>query len=162
MLTASTRVLRLAKVIETGRGRPRRCPGPSVLSARPEAPCRPRHAPPTCPLEWPSLPLVILPPTPPLPLQSGATPLHAAVASFRTPVVALLLTTPGVDPLAKSRVRGAQRHLRACLPAANPSSLLKNRKTPLDVAQSKGKADAAALLRADPRVTAALAAAGEA
>ena len=75
------------------------------------------------------------------------------------PVVALLLATLGVDPLAKTAVRGVQRWLRCCLRAPRPSPLLQEGKTPLDWAQRNGSA--AALLRADPRVGAALAEAGE-
>ena len=46
----------------------------------------------------------------------------------------------------------------ACLPAPSPFPLLRVGKTPLDTAQSMKKAAAAALLEADPRVAAALAA----
>ena len=46
------------------------------------------------------------------PLKAGFTPLHTAAVKGSAPVVALLLATPGVDPMAKSRVRGAQMWLR--------------------------------------------------
>ena len=62
------------------------------------------------------------PSRPPLPqLQYGNTPLHAAAMNGSAPVVALLLATPGVDPLAKTRVRGTQRWLRG--PPACPMPL---------------------------------------
>ena len=77
------------------------------------------------------------------------------------PVVALLLATPGVDPLARNIVSGAEAAQgRACLPAPRPSPLLQEGSSPLDYAQILGHASSAALLRADPRVAAALAAAG--
>ena len=38
------------------------------------------------------------------PLQGGVTPLHAAAFNDHTPVVALLLATPGVNPLAVNEV----------------------------------------------------------
>ena len=90
------------------------------------------------------------------------TPLHAAAYRGYTSAVALLLATPGVDPLAKTAVRGAQRWLRglpAVLSAPRPSPLLQEDETPLDWAKSaeEDAAAAAALLRADPRVAAALA-----
>ena len=45
-----------------------------------------------------------------------------AALNGRAPVVALLLATPGVDPLAKEKlVRGAQRRLRG--PPACPTPL---------------------------------------
>ena len=48
-------------------------------------------------------------PPPRLPMQHGRTPLHEAAVEGHAPVVALLLATPGVDPLAMNRVRGALR-----------------------------------------------------
>ena len=77
-------------------------------------------------------------------LQDGFTPLHAAAAKGHASVVTLLLATPGVDPLA------------ACL---------SDGETPLDWALESDYITAertAALLHADPRVAAALAAAGDA
>ena len=44
-----------------------------------------------------------------LPLQAGHTPLLLAAFYGRTAVVALLLATPGVDPVARTAVRGAGR-----------------------------------------------------
>ena len=102
---------------------------------------------------------LFVPPACPPPLQYGCTPLRAAAIGGSAPVVALLLATPGVDPLAKDEVRGAQRWLVARLP--HSSLLLQAGHTPLDWAQSGGQAATAALLRADPRVAAALAAAGK-
>ena len=110
----------------------------------------------------PHFPFPYLPPPPPL--QYGWTALHMAAMRDRAPVVALLLATPGVDPLAKSKgVRDTQRRLRG-LPVPRPSPLLQpaDGETPLDWARRYGKPAAAALLRVDPRVAAALAAAGEA
>ena len=52
--------------------------------------------------------------------------------------------------------------LAAHQPATCPSRLLQSGKTPLDWAQIHGKDAAATLLEADPRVAAALAAAGSA
>ena len=46
-------------------------------------------------------------PPPRLPMQHGRTPLHEAAVEGHAPVVALLLATPGVDPLAMNRVRAA-------------------------------------------------------
>ena len=71
-----------------------------------------------CPVLPYSSSLFLLPPPPPL-LQSDMTPLHAAAANGHAPVVALLLATPGVDPLHKNKVRGAQKPacLHTCLPA---------------------------------------------
>ena len=75
----------------------------------------PPGTPPTHTPTHPPTPHLTHPPS--LPLQRGWTPLHAAAWNGRAPVVALLLATPGVAPLAKTRgVRGAQRWLR-CLPA---------------------------------------------
>ena len=59
----------------------------------------------------PHFPSPFLPPPPPPPLQVGRTPLHWAAGNDHVHVVALLLATPGVDSVAKSRVRGAQRWL---------------------------------------------------
>ena len=89
------------------RGRPHSSPEPEC----PKASCTPLHslAGPLCP------PSLIFPPPPP-PLQDGLTPLHMAAIEGHVPVVALLLASPGVNPLAKDVVRGAQRRLRA-LPA---------------------------------------------
>lgn len=36
-----------------------------------------------------------------MPVQYGATPLHVAAGCGHTAIVALLLATPGVDPLAR-------------------------------------------------------------
>ena len=114
----------------------------------------PRPPPPCAPPPFPS---PFLPH--PSPLQAGVTPLHVAAECDHAPVVALLLATPGVDPLALY-VRGTQRRLCGLLFFQCPSLLPQFGRTPLDLAQSKGAA--AALLRADPRVAAALAAAGKA
>lgn len=62
------------------------------------------------------------PPPPPSPLQYGGTPLHVAVGSRRTPIVALLLATPGVDPLSKDAVRGAQRRFSRAFKLPIPPS----------------------------------------
>ena len=83
------------------------------------SPCQ--RPPPPCAPAYFSLPF---PPPPPLPpLQYGWTPLHLAAWNGHFPVVALLLATPGVSPLAKTRVRGTQRRLRgppARMPHAPP------------------------------------------
>ena len=71
--------------------------------------------------------------------EDGTTALHAAAHKGCAPVVALLLAIPGVDPLAV-RYSG---------------------ETPLDMAYGAEKAAAATLLRADPRMAAALAAADD-
>ena len=126
-------------------------------------PLRSHAAPPAFPVAASSAPLrpssrpLSLPPAPSTPpLQSGWTPLHVAAWYGHAPVVALLLATPGVDPLAKDiLVRGAQRRLRGRLPAPRPSPLLQTGWTPLEWAQGYGRDAAAAVLRADPRVAAA-------
>ena len=83
--------------------------------------------------------------------------MHAAAVNGSVPIVALLLAIPGVNPLAQDRVRGAQNcsGARACLPTPRPSPLLQWGDTPLDDARSYDNDAAAALLLADPRVTAA-------
>lgn len=103
--------------------------------------------PPPCELVTPlgiSLPL---PPQPTYPLPHPcrvAWPLcRGGVLSF----VALPLATPGVDQLARTRVRGAQPGAPAC-PTPLPSHLLQFGLTPLDKALSNGRADAAALQQA--------------
>ena len=56
--------------------------------------------------------LALLPPQlvyPPLPLQADYTPLHGAAADGHAPIVALLLATPGVPPLARTQVRTGKR-----------------------------------------------------
>ena len=59
-----------------------------------------------------------IPPARPPPLQGDDTPLHMACGNDHAPVIALLLATPGVDPLAKDVVslRGTQDRLSG-LPA---------------------------------------------
>ena len=91
-------------------------------------------------------------------LQSGWTPLHAAAASGHTPVVAHLLATSGVEPLAKDVVRGGQGAGGGIM-LPNPLFLLQNGHTPVDYAKGNGNVAAAALLWADPRVAVALASA---
>ena len=121
-----------------GRERQRWSPSSPELSAPPEAPCAPLSPPTLAAAGW---------------LDSS------------TAVVALLLATPGVDPLSKRiPVSGLQKRLRGStrLPGPRPFPLLQGGKTPLGYAQSRGMDAAAALLRADPRVAAALAAAGKA
>ena len=87
---------------------------PSVESIpwpRPPPPCAPPHT-----------PSPFFPPPPPPLLQYGVTPLHVAAMYGHAPVVALLLATPGVHPLAETKtVRGAQRRLRD--PPAFPTPL---------------------------------------
>ena len=124
------RAMRWAKVLLVALLSREAAPEPqkSVQSAPPVLPFRPpslpafRLAAPPAPLRPPSLP----PPPPSPPLQGGDTPLHWAAYYGHAPVVALLLATPGVDPLAKTRVRDAQWRLRgpACLPAPHHSALL--------------------------------------
>ena len=103
----------------------------------------------------------LIPATSPPPLQDGVTPLHAAAINGRAQVVALLLATPGVDPTLKDKVRDSQRRLcgpPAYLPAPRPSPLVQRGLTPLVMARGQGRDAAVALLEADPRVAAALAA----
>ena len=94
------------------------------------------------------------------PLQNDATVLHMAAANDLCPVVALLLATPGVDPVQRTRVSywrsGAiglsgysYFHAHVCQMGD----------TPLDYARMYGGFTTAALLQADPRVAAALEAA---
>ena len=92
---------------------------PPALACRPPAsplstfppPCAPNTSPPA-----------FLPPPPSPPLQWGQTPLHWAARAGHTHVVALLLMSPGVDPLSRdSVVRGALRGLRG--PTACPMPL---------------------------------------
>ena len=98
-------------------------------------------------------------------MQNGETPLHLAALLGHTPIVALLLATPGVNPLAVDKGRrgcgagpGAPR---ACfMPVSSFSA--SGGSTPLDNAENEGHATTAAMMRADPRVAAALAAAREA
>ena len=94
-------------------------------------------------------------------MQAGYTPLHVAAGYGHAHVVALLLATPVANPLAKTGVRGAQRRLSSPPNFTTPlsSPLVQDGMTPLEVAQTSGKVAAAALLGADPRVAAALAAA---
>ena len=49
---------------------------------------------------------------PPPPLQAGWTPLHVAAYHGHVPLVALLLSTPGLDPDMRDEVRSAQRRVR--------------------------------------------------
>ena len=96
---------------------------PDCLSRGPLRPCAPSllSSPPrpttTC---IASIPTLFYPARSSPPLQSGSTPLHAAAASGSAPVVALLLATPGADPLATDWVRGAQRRLRGPLVCPTP------------------------------------------
>ena len=66
---------------------------------------------------------LFLPRAHPPPLQYDVTPLHAAASTGSDHVVVLLLATPGVNPLAKTRVRGVQRWLCG-LPACPTLALL--------------------------------------
>ena len=97
--------------------------------APPEAPCAP--LPPTrlllpvlrAPVPPSHVPSSLSPHPPPPPLQDGLTPLHVAAYLGHTPIVDLLLATPGVDPLA-IKASGAQRRPRdlpAC-PTPLPSA----------------------------------------
>ena len=99
---------------------------------------------------FPVISTFLLPPLP-RPLQEGWLPLHAAAARGRVSVIALLLATPGVDPLAVW-VRITQELIRARLPAPCPFLLMQSGMTPLDIAKIYGETAAAALLQADPRV----------
>ena len=95
-------------------------------------------------------------------MQWNETPLHIAAGMGHAPMVALLLATPGVDPLAiDSLVRGTQRafHWGFCPSAHALPSVLQSGVTPLEKARRRKHAAAAAVLEADPRVAAALAAA---
>lgn len=59
------------------------------------------------------------------PLQSGVTPLHVASINGISSVVALLLATPGVDPLAVNDVRARRGGSGGCLyafPTPHPSA----------------------------------------
>ena len=111
-----------------GRGRPRR--NPSVQSASPE-PCRsplPLSISSDClPRAMLLSPAIIAAyPYAPLPLQGGLTPLHVAADSGYVAAVALLLATPGADPLARGGlVRGAQRERRGPPLACPTPSLLR-------------------------------------
>lgn len=94
-------------------------------------------------------------------LQSGWAPLHAAAAIGHAPVVALLLATPGVDPLLKTgMVRGACSggRLTTLSPTPTLATLytLQQGRTALDMARRWKHGDAVALLEADSRVAAAL------
>ena len=90
------------------------------------------------------------------PLQGGWTPLHWAATYGHAPVVALLLATPGVDPLA--RTTRASKLSGVCPPVAPRGRMKDDWETPLDCALRNRETDTAALLQADPRVAAALAA----
>ena len=59
-----------------------------------------------CPIKWLILPYMTSPP----PLQDGLTPLHVAAMYGYASIIALLLATPGADPLARDKVgRGDAR-----------------------------------------------------
>jgi len=110
------------------------------------------------------------PPLPP-PIQDGVTPLHVAACNGHAAVATLLLATPGVDPLAADIVRGAWAEVAPQarmppLPPPHPFALpllllltLQKGATSWVVARRYGHRAVAALLKADPRVAAALAAA---
>ena len=87
--------------------------------------------------------------------QFGWTPLHGAASNGHAPIVALLLATPGVDPLAFC-VRFAHTHASAAPAQTRPFPMSQYVETPLDVAQQRGHEAAARLLMKDPRVAAAL------
>lgn len=95
------------------------------------------------------------------PLQAGHTPLLLAAFYGRTAVVALLLATPGVDPLAKAEARGAERlvgvAVRAPCPCPPYSPLQEWDETALDAVHRGGHKDSIALFEADPRVVATIA-----
>ena len=89
----------------------------------------------------------------PLP-QVGVTPLHTAAYNGHILIVALLLATPGVDPNARDRMVMSWPTLLIHQSVDPLPPLLQGGATPLSYAQHHGRIDAAALLRADPRVSA--------
>ena len=90
--------------------------------------------------------------------QNGATPLHFASSYGHAPVVALLLATPGVDPLtlcvSDVALLGTLSTLQSILSVCPQAGM-----SPLSLAQktrrSSQRAAVIALLEADPRVAAA-------
>ena len=101
-----------------------------------------------------------------MPQVLGGTPLHRAALRGRTAVVALLLATPGVDPLALTTAVKVIHDPEAsqCIvtpprvPRAAGSPVQGCCRTPLDFAEQDAQTSASevkaalALLRADPRV----------
>ena len=85
--------------------------------------------------------------------------MHAAGNMGHCPVVALLLATPGVDPLHKDKARGTCIMPACVLPCTCAFPIVQRGMDALFWAQVNRKFAAAALIEADPRVAAELAAA---